>query len=80
MRFRRRPGAQLELLDERQDLAAGHRQRGQLVDGDLDVEVARVGEHRAVLHALEVLAREHLAPAGHGDEDVAARRGVAAPA
>jgi hypothetical protein len=41
---------------------------------DLDVEVARVGEQRAVLHALEMGVREHVAVAGHGHEDVAARR------
>ena len=40
-RFRRRP-AELELLDERQHLAARDRRSArELVDGDLDVEVAR---------------------------------------
>src|SRR5205823_5693943 len=38
---------------------------------DLDVEVARVGEYGAVLHHVEVLAPEHVAVAGHGDENVA---------
>ncbi|HET8968654.1 MAG TPA: adenosylhomocysteinase, partial [Gaiellaceae bacterium] len=42
-------------------------------DLDLDVEVARVAEDRAVLHPLHVLAREDVLVAGRGAEDVADR-------
>ena len=47
----------------------------QVGERDLDVEVAGVGEHGAVLHALEVLAAQHVARAGDGDEHVAALGG-----
>ena len=33
--------------------------------------MAGVGEHRAVAHALEVLAAQHVGRAGDGDEDLA---------
>ena len=53
---------QVVLLDERahraRPVAAGRAQR---VEVDLDVEVAGVGQHRAVLHAREVLGAEHAA-------------------
>src|SRR3712207_8565814 len=35
-------------------------------------EMARVGEHGAVLHPLEMLGAQHAAVAGHRDEQVAA--------
>ena len=38
---------------------------------DLDIEVTRVGENRAVLHALQVLACDHVLVAGGGAEHVA---------
>ncbi len=61
------------LLDQRQHLAsAADRQRAQVLELDLDVEVAGVGEHAPVLHALEVLGAQHVAPAGDGDEHVSA--------
>ena len=40
---------------------------------DLDVEVARVAEDRAVLHRAHVLFRDHVLVAGRGAEDVADR-------
>ena len=46
-----------ELVDEVACLARLGRQRAQRRDVDLDVEVARVREDRAVLHALDVLRR-----------------------
>ena len=46
-----------ELLDELARLARLGRERAQRRDVDLDVEVTGVGEDRAVLQALEVLAR-----------------------
>ena len=52
------------------------RDRAQAGDVDLDVEVARVREQRAVLHLLEVFATDHVAVAGRGAEDVADRRGA----
>ena len=67
------PVAEVVLLDERPDLAhvagASSRSAPQV---DLDVEVAGVGEHGAVLHALEVLAPSTSRVARDGDEDVAA--------
>ena len=38
---------------------------------DLDVEVPGVADDRAVLQRLEMVARDHVLVAGHGDEDVA---------
>ena len=50
------PVAEVVLLDERQHLAhASDAAARSAVEVDLDVEVAGVGEHRAVLHAREVL-------------------------
>ena len=67
--------AEVVLLDERQHVARRSRPTARsVVEVDLDVEVAGVGEHGAVLHALEVLAAQHVARAGDGDEDVAALR------
>ena len=52
--------AELELLDERAHLAPRRRRaRSSARQVDLDVEVAGVGEDRAVLHPLEVLGGEH---------------------
>src|SRR5450756_2185049 len=58
------------LLDE---LANGALLHGELLEGrdvDLDVEVAGVGDDRAVLHDLEVLAAQHVDVAGGGDEQL----------
>ena len=52
------PVGELVLLHQRQHLApAADRERTQVLEVDLDVEVPGVGQHRAVLHPLEVLAR-----------------------
>ena len=40
-------------------------------DVDLDVEMARVGHDRAILHHLEVMSVDHVDVAGHGTEDIA---------
>jgi hypothetical protein len=54
-----RPSARSVGLDERQHLPGGPvGDRAQVVEADLDVEVPGVGEHGAVLHALEVLAAQ----------------------
>ena len=55
-------------------------QLGQLGEVELDVEVAGVGQQRAVLHPLEVLAAQDPARAGDGDEQVARARRPRAPA
>ena len=60
-----------ELLDELAAPRASRGQRPERRDVDLDVEVARVGEDRAVLHALHVLAADDALVAGRGHEDVA---------
>ena len=44
---------------------------GELVQGQLDVEVAGVADHRAILHGGEVLAADDVDVAGDGDEQVA---------
>ena len=72
-RFRRR-SPRSYCCDERQDVADLDGRGAQRVEVDLDVEVPGVGQDRAVLHALEVLAAQDRARAGDGDEDVAARR------
>ena len=51
------PAAEDVLLDERAHLAHGVGAGAQRLEVDLDVEVPGVGEHGAVLHPLEVLAR-----------------------
>ncbi len=56
-------------------LAAG--QGPQRREVDLDVEVARVGQDRAVAHDLEVLGPDDVDVAGGGDEDVAPGRRLA---
>ena len=68
---------ELELLDEVARLARLGGERAQRRDVDLDVEVARVADDRAVLHHLEVLARDHVLVAGRRAEDVADLRGLA---
>ncbi len=68
--------AEVEALDQRQDLADARGRRAQVGERDLDVELPRVGQHRPVLHAREVLAAQHVGHAGDGDEDVAALGGV----
>ena len=50
--------AEVVLLHERPDVADLDGGGAQGVEVDLDVEVAGVGEDRAVLHALEVLAAQ----------------------
>ena len=60
-----------ELLDELPRLAGVGRKRAERRDVDLDVEVPGVGEDRAVLEALHVLARDDVLVAGRRDEDVA---------
>ena len=47
----------------------------QLIEGKLDVEVARVADHGAVFHGHEVLAPDHVNIAGDRDKDVAQRSG-----
>ena len=71
------PVAEIVLLDEGQDLAhAPGGQLAQVVEVDLHVEVARVGQHRTVLHALEVLRAQHGPRSRHGHEQVAALGGL----
>ena len=68
------PVVEVVAFDERTDrlgVVAGR--AAQLVEVDLDVEVSGVGQHRAVLHAREVLAAEDRARARHGDEHITAR-------
>ena len=43
---------------------------------DLDVEVAGIRHHRAILHPLEMLARENVFVPGDGDENVSDLRGL----
>ena len=62
---------ELVLIDEGAHPACGAGgDRTQLVEIELDVEVAGVGQQRAVLHALEMLAPEDPSGTGHGDKDV----------
>ena len=49
---------------------------GQVVEGQLDVEVAGVADHGAVLHGGEVLGADDVDVAGDGDEQVAERGGL----
>ena len=56
-------------LADRRLVAAG--ELVELVEGELDVEVARVADHRAVLHRGEVLGADDVDVAGDGDEQVA---------
>jgi hypothetical protein len=68
---------QLVRVDVRPDPPVhGDRLGGQRLDVHLDVEVAGVGDHRAVAHGPEVLRGQHVAVAGGGDEDVPDRRGL----
>src|SRR2546423_1650137 len=61
---------ELVLLDELARVAGLDGERTQRRDLDLDVEVPRVAEDRAVLHVLHVLARDHGLVAGGRAEDV----------
>ena len=65
------PAAEHELFDEGPHGPARARHGRQSVQVDLDVEVPRVREDRAVLHAREVLRADGPLVAGDGDEDVA---------
>ena len=69
-RFSRRPPRSYSSTSGRTSHAVGR--SAQRVEVDLDVEVARVGQHGAVLHALEVLGAQHAARAGDRDEQVPA--------
>ena len=60
-----------ELLDELARVLVLGGEVAQRRDLDLDVEVARVAEDRAVLHPLHVLPRDDVLVAGRGAEDVA---------
>ena len=51
------------------DVGFGHFR--EVVEGEFDVEVAGVADHRAVLHDGEVLAADDVDVAGDGDEKVA---------
>ena len=62
-----------ELVDERACLARLDREVAERADLDLDVEVARVGEDRAVLHPLHVRAGDDVLVAGRRAEEVADR-------
>ena len=59
-----------ELVDELAQLTGPGREPAQRRDVDLDVEVARVREHRAVLHTLHVLAGDDRLVACRRHEDV----------
>ena len=63
--------AQRELLDELARRAARRRRFAQRFQIDLDVEVARVAEDRAVLHLVEVVLGDDVLVARQGDEEVA---------
>ena len=67
----RPPVLQPELVDELADHPPRPRPLRERRDVDLDVEVAGVADDRAVLHDREVLVRDDVLVAGHGDEDVA---------
>ena len=70
---RRRPPT-LVFADVRQRLARlSARELAQVRERDLDVEVARVREHGAVAHQLEVLPAQDVGSAGHRDEDLTER-------
>src|SRR5206468_33315 len=64
------------LLYQRPHLPDPGRQLIESLEVDLGVEVTRVGEDRAVLHRLEMLAVQHVDVAGDGDENVALARRV----
>ena len=66
---------QRELVDERARLAGLDGEVAERPDLDLDVEVARVGEDRTVLHALDVRPRDDVLVARRRAEDVAERGG-----
>ncbi len=56
------------------DAAAGH--LAQSAEIKLGIEVAAVGQDRAIAHALEMLPAEHMEVAGSGHEDLAPGRGL----
>src|SRR5438067_12879073 len=67
---------ELELLDELPRLPRLAGELPQRRDLDLDVEVPRVGEDGAVLHALDVLARDDGLVARRRAEEIAALGGL----
>ncbi len=69
------PVGERELLDELPRLPRLDGHVAQRRDLDLDVEVAGVGEDRAVFHPLHVLARDHVLVAGRRAEEVSDLRG-----
>ena len=71
-----RPSFEREALHVRARRRALGGQRLERRDVDLDVEVTRVREDRAVLHDLEVLAADHVLVARRRAEDVALGRGL----
>src|SRR6202044_3500658 len=70
------PVGELVLFHQRQDLPpATDRQSSEVLEQDLHVEVPCVGQHRSVLHPLEVLAPQYIAPTGDRHEHVSALGG-----
>ena len=65
------PVAERILFHELARLPVGRTDLGQRLQIDLHVEVSRVAEDGAVLHALEVIARDYVFVARDGHEDVA---------
>ena len=65
------PVAERILFHELARLPVRRADLGQRFQIDLHIEVPGVAEDRAVLHALEMIARDHVLVAGHGDENVA---------
>jgi len=65
-------------VDERANILVDlARQALQRLDVDLDVEVARIADDRAVAHGLEMLLADDVLVARQGDEDVSNLAGVA---
>ena len=65
------PVGERELLDELAGAPLLDRHFAQGRDLNLDIEVTRVGQDRAVLHELHVLAGDHVLVAGRRAEHVA---------
>src|SRR5690242_13722371 len=64
-------------VDELTGLPAGGGHTAQGFQVDFNVEMPRVAQDGAVLHALEMIARDYMLVAGDSDEDVADGGGVA---